>query len=113
IDAPEGQEWRSATTWPLPGVTPTDFFFHRGRSGTSASFNDGILSRERPADPESADSRTIDTTATLGPANRWANTYGRETGYPDLAANDAKGFTWTSEPLAEPLEVIGHPIVHL
>ena len=60
-----------------------------------------------------ADSMVVDTTATLGAGNRWANTYGGAVGYPDLAANDAKGFTYTTTALTRPIEVIGHPIVHL
>jgi len=66
-----------------------------------------------PEGRDGADTRVIDTTATLGPGNRWANTYGGPIGYPDLAPNDAKGFTWTTAPLATPVEVVGHPVIHL
>ena len=38
---------------------------------------------------------------------------GGPAGYPDLASNDAKGFTWTTDALSTPVEVIGHPVVHL
>jgi putative CocE/NonD family hydrolase len=56
---------------------------------------------------------TVDQTATVGPGTRWSATYGGDNGYPDLAANDAKGFTYTTEALDQPIEVIGHPVVHL
>jgi putative CocE/NonD family hydrolase len=113
IDAPAGADWRTAATWPIPEATPTDFFFRDGKAGSAGSFNDGRLLRVAPQVREASDARVIDTTATLGPGNRWANTYGGPVGYPDLAPNDAKGFTWTSAPLASPVEVIGHPVVHL
>jgi len=113
IDAPEASAWRTATTWPLPEAVATEFFFHGGKAGSAGSFNDGRLIRTSPGDAEASDSRVVDTTATLGPANRWANTYGGAVGYPDLAGNDAKGFTWTTAPLDTPVELIGHPIVHL
>ncbi|MDX2056394.1 MAG: CocE/NonD family hydrolase [Gemmatimonadales bacterium] len=113
IDAPAATAWRSASTWPLPEAVATDFYFREGKAGSAGSFNDGRLIKVAPQDAEAADTRVIDTTATLGPGNRWANTYGGAVGYPDLAANDAKGFTWTTAPLDSPVEVIGHPIVRL
>jgi putative CocE/NonD family hydrolase len=91
----------------------TDYFLAAGKSGSAHSFNDGLLATAPPAAQNGADTRVIDTTASLGPSNRWANTYGGPGPYPDLAPNDAKGFTWTTAPLGTPVEVIGHPIVHL
>ncbi|MEO8453450.1 MAG: CocE/NonD family hydrolase, partial [Gemmatimonadota bacterium] len=108
IDAPAGTEWRTATTWPIPEAVATDFYFGKGNAGS-----DGALLQVAPATGEAADSRTIDTTATLGPSNRWAATYGGPSGYPDLAPNDAKGFTYSTASLASPVEIVGHPIVHL
>lgn len=113
IDAPAGREWRTATSWPLPEARAVEFHLREGRSGSAGSANDGRLLRVAPRDRVAADSQRVDTTATLGPGNRWANTYGGDVGYPDLAANDAKGFTYTSAPLAAAVEVVGHPIVHL
>jgi putative CocE/NonD family hydrolase len=113
IDAPADSAWRSATTWPIPESTPTEYFFAEGKSGTVSSSNDGVLAATPPATRPGSDSRTIDTTATLGPGNRWASTYGGPIGYPDLAPNDAKGFTFTSASLAAPVEIVGHPIAHL
>ena len=113
IDAPESRRWRSARRWPIPEAVPTSFYFREGTAGSAGSKNDGRLLRVAPAASLAADSQVVDTTATLGRGNRWANTYGGPIGYPDLAANDAKGFTFTTAPLATPVEVIGHPIVHL
>ena len=105
IDAPAGREWRAARHWPLVEAKPTNFYLREGKPGR--------LMREPPVTLVSADSQVIDTTATLGKGNRWANTYGGAIGYPDLAANDAKGFTYTTAVLTDPLEVIGHPVIHL
>ena len=109
IDAPAGSEWRTATTWPIAEAVATDYFF----SGMGGSPSVGLLATTAPTSKSASDTRVIDTTATVGPGNRWAATYGGPVGYPDLAPNDAKGFTWTTEPLAGPVEVVGHPIVHL
>ena len=113
VDAPAGSEWRNATAWPIPEAKATDYFFGAGKSGSVASVNDGQLLAAAPTDAKAMDARVIDTTATLGPSNRWAATYGGPAGYPDLAPNDAKGFTFTTAALTAPVEVIGHPIVHL
>jgi putative CocE/NonD family hydrolase len=114
LDAPDGSAWRTADTWPIPEAVATDFYLAAGPSGTVVSFNDGALGRTPPTgDNIAADRYRVDTTATLGPGTRWANTYGGGVGYPDLASNDAKGWTYTSPPLEQDTEVIGHPIVHL
>ena len=113
IDAPAGSEWRTATTWPLPEAAATDYYFREGKSGSVASVNDGQLLTAAATEAKAQDTRGIDTTATLGAGNRWAATYGGPIGYPDLAPNDAKGFTFSTAPLASPVEVVGHPIIHL
>jgi len=113
IDAPAGSEWREAANWPIPEAVGTDFHFAAGPSGSATSPNDGLLAAAAPTEANASDTRALDTTATLGKGNRWANTYGGPIGYPDLAANDAKGLTYTTPPLPAPVEVIGHPVVHL
>lgn len=107
IDAPPARAWRTSRSWPPAGVRPVTWWMS-GASGTA-----GSLTRAPRRGPRTPDTLQVDTTATLGPGNRWANTYGGDIGYPDLAPNDAKGFSWTSPPLTAPLEVIGHPMVHL
>ncbi len=102
--------WRSAWRWPLPNERRTRFYLGAGPTGTVASRNDGRL--ERPnAGPAGTDSQTVDLTASLGKGNRWANGYGGPAGYPDLRTNDARGWTYTTEPLDHPVEVTGHPVV--
>jgi hypothetical protein len=113
IDAPPNRQWRDTRRWPLPEAVATPFYFAAGPAGSAQSRNNGRLLRVAGGRAAAADSQQVDTTATLGPGNRWANTYGGPVGYPDLAPNDAKGFTYTTAPLERPLEVIGHPVVHL
>ena len=60
-----------------------------------------------------ADSYRVDYTTTSGMTNRWANANGGGTGYPDMTANDEKGLTYTTPELEQPIEVTGHPVVHL
>ncbi|MDQ6926554.1 MAG: CocE/NonD family hydrolase, partial [Candidatus Eremiobacteraeota bacterium] len=49
----------------------------------------------------------IDPDASSGIATRWTNGYGGPFGYGDMRANDALAVTFTSAPLAEPLEIRG------
>ena len=113
VDAPAERAWRTAQRWPVPEAVSTPFHFRAGRSGSVASPNDGSLARTAARAATGSDTLRVDTTASVGAGTRWANTYGGDIGYPDLAANDAKGLTFTTEPLESPLEVIGHPVVHL
>ena len=112
LDAKEGEEWRSTSTWPLPNAQRVDFYLGAGPSGRSVSVNDGVLTREI-AEGSGHDDYIADYTATTSLVNRWANASGGPTGYPDMSENDAKGLTYTSEPLDEDIEVTGHPIAHL
>ncbi len=107
IGAPAGREWRTSRTWPVPGVRTTSWHF------TGATGHDASLGTARPRAGTPADRLVVDTTASLGAGNRWANTYGRDIGYPDLAANDRKGFHYTTAPFRRATEIIGHPVVHL
>jgi uncharacterized protein len=106
IGAPRDRVWRSTASWPLSAARPTDFHF-RADSGTAGS---GSLGRDAPAGPGGADEWTVDYTATTGQGSRWRNGYGLEFGYPDMAANDARGLTYTTAPLERDLEVTGHPV---
>jgi putative CocE/NonD family hydrolase len=105
IDAPADSAWRTARAWPLSGAVATAYHFGAGTR------DERRLTPTRGAD--GADTLQVDTTATLGAGTRWANTYGGAKGYPNLAPNDAKGLHYTTEPLSAPVEVIGHPVVHL
>ncbi|MGE5597763.1 MAG: CocE/NonD family hydrolase, partial [Bacteroidota bacterium] len=112
MDAQRGREWRTARQWP-PEARPTEFFFHAGPSGSIASVNDGLLTTAAPGSRVGRDVYTVDYTATSGRSSRWANLNTGSFKYPNMAANDRKGLTYTTPPLAADLEVVGHPVVHL
>jgi putative CocE/NonD family hydrolase len=113
MGAPEAKAMRFARQWPLPEVKPTRFYFQAGPSGGMKSANDGLLTQAPPKKKAGQDEYAVDYTATTGKSTRWNNGRGGDFHYPDMAANDAKGLTYTSGPLRTALEVTGHPIVHL
>jgi len=108
MGAPEGKAIRWASAWPLPQAKPVSYYFRGGPSGSVQSVNDGLLSRT--AGKSGADSYTVDYTATSGAKTRWT---GGPTAYADMTPNDRKALTYTTEPLAEPVEIVGHPVIHL
>src|SRR5262249_43978247 len=61
-----------------------------------------------------ADRYTVDFQATTGTRNRWAtNNTGDDVVYGDRSSADRRLLTYTSEPLAEDVEITGQPIVDL
>jgi len=109
MGAPDENAWRSARTWPLPEERRTAYWFGPGGSGTAKSINDGSLDTEPPRIKSPQDELTVDYSATIAPDPRWS----LERQFPELSANDAKGLTYTTQPLAGAVEVTGHPVVHL
>ncbi len=91
--------------------TPQDAW--GGGAGTRVFFLDtnGRLSTGPVA--EAGQTRKVaDFSATTGRDSRWNGVIGAGV-YPDLAANDRKGVVFTTAPLEDPLEVIGHPILQV
>ena len=94
-------EWRSADSWPLPGTENTEFYFHSGGHANSLR-GDGVLSAEPPG-AEPADSYRYDPAAATrvlwnlreGPVDDRLATIGDDC------------VCYTSEPLTEPLDVVG------
>lgn len=116
MGAPEGQEWRTSDFWPLASQRLTRYYFERGPSAAPSAPHAGVLSPRPPGDAEVRDHYVVDYTTNTGVNNRWTSMV--DAGdhaplYPDLAANDAKGLTYTTELLEAATEVTGHPVVHL
>ncbi len=107
MGAPEGERWRTANSWPVPAER-TKLYFLPGEAESAA----GSLVRQPPAEAVEIP-YVVDPSTTSGTGNRWRNGYGGPVGYEDLAGNDAKGVSFTSPPLGEDREVIGHPVVVL
>jgi putative CocE/NonD family hydrolase len=100
MGAPEDQAWRSARQWPLPEQKLTPYWFAA----------DGGLSTEAPGTSGGRDTWTVDYSASVSPAPRWSL---RKSWPEDLSANDAKGLSYTTPPLAAAVEVTGHPVVRI
>ncbi len=115
MDAPKDKMIRWAQQWPLPQARPTEYYFCGGPSGSIESANDGLLSGgessfARTALESGVDVYTVDYTTTSGSKTRWMPGPPQ---YPDMARNDRKALTYTTEPLARAVELVGHPVVHL
>ena len=108
MDAPEDEMIRWARQWPVPEVRAATYHFCSGPSGSVGSVNDGCLTRTLSAG--GFDAYTVDCTTTSGAKTRWMP---RSPQYEDMAANDAKALTYTTEPLAQDVEIVGHPVAHL
>ena len=113
LGAPADQAWSSSEGWPLASQMPTPFYLGAGPSGSIASLNDGSLDTTVPTADAGQDDFIVDYAMTMGPKTRWQRVVGGEFEYGDMAERDAASLTYTTPPLAGPLEVTGHPIVHL
>ena len=116
MGAPEGQEWRSSSQWPLPDEKPTPFYFHNRPEESVNSVNDGVLSMNRPVEAKGNDLYTVNYSVTTGKPSRWSNGYGDgwvEIILPEMTPVDKKSLIYTTIPLPEDMEVTGHPIIHL
>jgi putative CocE/NonD family hydrolase len=113
LGAAEGNAWKDARQWPLPEEKTTPYYFQAGPSGSIQSANDGLLDRKAPQGDSGQDDYVVDYTTSTGASTRWHNGRGGNFAYPDMAANDAKGLTYTTAPLKKTVEVTGHPVVHL
>ncbi len=109
------EEWRDYPDWPPPGTTPERWFLHSGGRANSR-FGDGSLSLATPGD-EPPD---VFTTDPLYPAPR-AGGHSCCLGFvAPMGPADQRGaeefnaiLVYTSEPLPQPLELIGDVTVTL
>lgn len=108
MDAPEDKMIRWADQWPLPEARPTKYHFSGGPSRSIHSVNDGLLTRS--VTEGGFDTYTVDYTTTSGSKTRWMPGPPQ---YRDMAPNDRKALTYTTEPLFRTVEIVGHPVVRL
>jgi putative CocE/NonD family hydrolase len=101
--AVHAEEWRAAKSWP-PVKGSRSFF-------TAA---DNELAAKKPEAATSAPYQT-DFAIGTGSQTRYERIAGIEASayYADWTEREAKLFSFTGEPLAEPLEIAGHPVVSL
>lgn len=114
-------EWRTADTWPPPGVKARRWYLHGGKSRSADSLNDGTLSPEKPDGKEKPDSYRYDPAEPVPTAGGNTLYMGKRSGgsgeeNPDFSVTagprDQRGveplcLTYTSEPLAADLDVVG------
>lgn len=101
-----GNKWRSAESWP-PQAQQTAFYLGP----------DGRLMASAPTEAEAVDAYRVDPQATSGRGARWqsyVNSVEQDPiGYPERNAQDRLLQTYTSPPLTEPMEIVGHASVTL
>jgi hypothetical protein len=111
-EGPKEGTWQSSAQWPPAGQESTHYYFGAGRSGSSASVNDGSLVRVAPANGSTPDGYAVDYSTTTGTKTRWGAVEEAHD-YPDLREHDARALTYTTPPLEKPLVITGHPVAHL
>jgi hypothetical protein len=100
LGTPEKEAWKTADAWPLGNSDRKKFFFGP------------TLGPEPPSASGTYDSHRVDYSTTTGKLSRWAAVnWGHK--YPNMRSNDAKALTYTTAPLESPVQVIGHPVVHI
>jgi putative CocE/NonD family hydrolase len=100
LGAPKKEAWKTADAWPLGNSDRKNFYFGP------------TLQPETPSASGTYDSYRVDYSTTTGKLSRWtAVNWSHQ--YPNMRANDAKALTYTTAPLESPVQVIGHPVVHI
>lgn len=100
-----GEEaWKSAPSWPPPGVETRVMSVGEGRSLSWG-----------PPRGSGADEHRVDASTGTGPRSRWRGLLGHliPADYPDRAARDRALLVYRSAPLERDTEVTGHPIAAL
>ncbi len=100
--------WREEHKFPLARQQEESWYLRSGPSGTIDSLNDGLLSREPPGSeaPDSYDYDPAHPAPTIG-----GDLFVAPRGAADHRPADRLSLTYTSPPLAAPLEVTGFPRV--
>jgi hypothetical protein len=93
--------WETVTSWPPAGTGTQRWYL-------------GIARLTREAGPARTVTHRVDVTASTGATNRWlAIDLGRAPAYPGRRHSDDSLLTFTSEPLAADVHVLGFPVVTL
>ena len=98
--------WKEADTWPPTNAGMATYYLAAGNA----------LSSAKPVSPDAWDDYRVDYSAGTSASSRWDSLIGglhNSNIYPDRAEQDEKLLVYTSAPLAEQMEVTGHPLVHL
>jgi putative CocE/NonD family hydrolase len=104
--------WKVTDAWPLKSQEIKCYYFGSGETGSIISVNNGTLSFSPPVVPEASDAYTVDYTTTSSNHSRWTAVNWTHD-YPNLRSNNAKALTYTTPPLEKPVQVTGHPVIHV
>ncbi len=106
--AEDASTWLATDAWPPPGLSMR-------RLALAA---DGALADA--AGETGQDEYAVDYTSTVGSFSRWMNGHGARradrpgtTFFDERSAENAKAMTWTTEPMAEAMTVVGYPVLRL
>jgi putative CocE/NonD family hydrolase len=113
-----GEEaWKSASSWPPPGVGIRVLGFGAGRTLELERGGERVSAGERAggAGASGADDYRVDPTTGTGPRSRWRGLLGHliPADYPDRSVRDRACLVYTSAPLETDMTVTGHPIAAL
>ncbi|MBI4481068.1 MAG: CocE/NonD family hydrolase [Acidobacteria bacterium] len=104
-------QWREEKEWPIARAVETKFYLRSARSGSIDSLTDGSLSRQAPSageKPAVFEYSPMKLVPSIG-----ADLHMDPMGYQDHRPVDRLSVTFTSEPLAEDLEISGPGVVEL
>jgi putative CocE/NonD family hydrolase len=111
-DGDKAQAWQSTDTWPLPDQKTTDYYFGSAGSGGRVSANSGRLDPVAPTDSRAFDAYQVDYSLTTGKNPLWSG-LAMPHKYPNLQVHDSKALTYTGPSLEKPVNIVGHPILHV
>jgi uncharacterized protein len=100
LGAPTKEAWKTSDAWPLKNLKVKNFYFGP------------TLQPETPSASGTFDTYRVDYSTTTGNLSRWTAVNWSHK-YPNMRSNDAKALTYTTVPLESPVQVIGHPVVHI
>ncbi|MEX2715773.1 MAG: CocE/NonD family hydrolase [Candidatus Sigynarchaeota archaeon] len=95
------EKWKKTRTWPPDNCEMQTWYFSKDRQLVTAP----------PDDDSGEDEYAVDFSATTGKYNRWGSGMGYRIMYPNRAKQDKKLLTYTSQPLAQDMEITGNAIV--
>ena len=99
--------YRDENEFPLARTDYQDFFLRAGTSGSIDSLNDGVLSREGPADDEAPDAYQYDPRDPVPSIG--GDLFVQPNGARDHRPADRRSLTYTTEVLSDAVEVTGLP----
>ncbi|MBN2151752.1 MAG: CocE/NonD family hydrolase [Candidatus Lokiarchaeota archaeon] len=94
------ERWKRTGTWPPGGHEVQTWYLS----------SDNRLAKTPPDGAEGEDEYRVDFNATTGKLNRWGAGLGYRIVYPNRAEQDRRLLTYTSQPLAEDVEITGNAV---